>query len=197
MWDERYEEPGYAYGERPNDFLVEAVARLPRRGGTALCLADGEGRNGVYLAEQGFAVTSVDLSAVGLRKARALAAQRGVELTTVHADLADFDLGRSAWDLVVSIFVHLPEELRRRLHAGVAPSLRPGGHFILEGYTPANVGRGVGGPPSVALTFSAAELQEELAALTLLRCEERKRPIEEGRLHRGLSAVVQLVGRKE
>ena len=100
FWDERYAAPGYAYGTEPNDFLAEVAERIPV-GGRVLCLADGEGRNGVFLARRGHAVTSVDLSPVGLRKAEALAAQHGVSITTVHADLADFPFEDGAWDGVV------------------------------------------------------------------------------------------------
>ncbi|MEJ2457472.1 MAG: class I SAM-dependent methyltransferase [Novosphingobium sp.] len=106
MWDERFSEPGYAYGTEPNDFLKERVADLKR--GRCLCLAEGQGRNAVWLAQQGFDVTAMDQSPAGLEKARELAESRGVTIATQVGDLVDFDLGEGVWDSIVSIFVHLP-----------------------------------------------------------------------------------------
>ena len=104
MWDERYSADEYAYGKLPNDFLVESIKKIPL--GKVLCLADGEGRNSVYLAEQGFEVTSVDSSAPGMKKADRLASERGVKINTVVSDLADFEIKAESWDAVISIFCH-------------------------------------------------------------------------------------------
>ena len=191
MWDERYSEDAYAFGTEPNDFLRASLDMLPD--GTALCIGDGEGRNGVWLAEQGFAVTSVDASSVGMAKARALAHQRGVAISTVHADLAEFDIGHSRWDVVISIFCHLPPPLRRRVHRDIVAGLRPGGVFVLEAYTPAQIAFGTGGPETADMTMQLASLRQELAGLTLLHGEELERDVHEGRYHNGHSAVVQLL----
>ena len=128
-WNQRYGSDGYFYGTAPNDFLSASAALIPP--GPVLCLADGEGRNGVFLAEHGHAVTAVDQSAVGLAKAAQLAAARGVPLTTVVADLTDFAIAPGAWSGIVSMFVHLPQPLRRDVHARVVAGLRPGGVLIL------------------------------------------------------------------
>ena len=194
MWDERYSEDAYAFGTEPNDFLRASLDMLPD--GTALCIGDGEGRNGVWLAEQGFAVTSVDASSVGMAKARALAHQRGVAISTVHADLAEFDIGHSRWDVVISIFCHLPPPLRRRVHRDIVAGLRPGGVFVLEAYTPAQIAFGTGGPKTADMTMQLASLRQELAGLTLLHGEELERDVHEGRYHNGHSAVVQLLAVK-
>lgn len=194
MWDERYREPGFAYGTEPNDFLVESVSHLPP--GPVLELGAGEGRNGVFLASRGFEVTSVDASAVGLEKAAAWAAERGVALRTVHADLASFVVTPGLWAGVVSIFAHLPPELRRRVHADVVRGLRPGGVLVLEAYTPAQIALGTGGPKDPAMCMTLAGLRDELAGLELLVGLEREREIAEGRYHRGRSAVVQVLARK-
>ena len=191
MWDERYSEDAYAFGTEPNDFLRASLDMLPD--GTALCIGDGEGRNGVWLAEQGFAVTSVDASSVGMAKARALAHQRGVAISTVHADLAEFDIGHSRWDVVISIFCHLPPPLRRRVHRDIVAGLRPGGVFVLEAYTPAQIAFGTGGPETADMTMPLASLRPELPGLTLLHGEELERDVHEGRYHNGHSAVVQLL----
>ncbi|AKH21592.1 class I SAM-dependent methyltransferase [Sedimenticola thiotaurini] len=198
MWDQRYNEEGFAYGTAPNDFLKSEYTRIPV-GGKVLCLAEGEGRNAVFLARQGYEVTAVDLSPVGLEKARNLAKEHGVEITTVVSDLAHYDLGREVWDGIVSIAAHLPPGLRQKLHAQVIDSLKGGGVFLLEAYTPQHLEMdGAGGPPPSQreLFMSLDELRNELDGLSFEIAEEVVRHISEGRYHQGESAVVQLVARK-
>jgi cyclopropane fatty-acyl-phospholipid synthase-like methyltransferase len=198
MWDQRYSETGFAYGTEPNDFLKFAYAHIPQ-GGHVLCLAEGEGRNAVFLAQQGYQVTAVDQSAVGLDKAQALAKQNGVNITTIVADLADFDFGIQAWDGIVSIFAHVPPLLRKALHKKVVKSLCDDGVFILEAYTLRHIEMdGVGGPPAAAteLFMCLDELSEELSDLTMLHAKAIDRHISEGQYHVGHSAVVQIIGRK-
>lgn len=196
MWNERYREAGFAYGTEPNEFLVENAERYLPPGGEVLCLAEGEGRNAVYLATLGFRVTGVDGSSVGLEKARDLAARRGVSIDTVVADLADYDLGRARWDGVVSIWCHLPPPLRRRVHGAVADALRPGGVLLLEAYTPEQLTFKTGGPPVAEMMMTLDGLREELTGLDLLEGVEKHRTIHEGAYHDGMSAVVQVVARK-
>jgi SAM-dependent methyltransferase len=190
MWDERYSAPGFAYGTAPNDFLVEVAGRIPA-GGRVLCLAEGEGRNAVYLAERGHDVVAVDMSPVGLEKARGLAAARGVVIDTVVANLKDFVIDEGAWDAIVSIWAHVPPALRAPLHAACVKGLKPGGVFILEAYAPSQVARGTGGPRDPALCMSANQLREELAGLHIERLEEKTRFVHEGEHHHGDSDVVQ------
>jgi SAM-dependent methyltransferase len=194
VWDERYASPDYVYGTEPNDFLAAVASRIPA--GRVLSLADGEGRNGVYLASLGYHVTSMDASPVGLAKARRLAALRGVPLTTVVADLADYLIAPGAWEGIVSIFCHLPPPLRRRVHEQVVRGLVPGGLFVLEAYSVRQLGFGTGGPASVELLLTLDRLREELRGLELLHALEIEREVHEGTLHGGMSAVVQVVGRK-
>lgn len=196
MWDQRYGEPGFAYGTEPNDFLAANAERYLPAGGEILSLAEGEGRNAVFLARLGFRVTGVDGSAVGLEKARKLAAQRGVEIRTVVADLAHFDLGVERWDGVVSIWFHTPSVTRARIHRSVVAALRPGGALLLEAYTPKQLELGTGGPPTADWLMTAAALRDELAGLELLLIEEKIREVNEGRFHGGPSAVLQVVARK-
>ncbi len=196
MWDQRYSEPGYAYGTEPNDFLVASARRYLPAGGELVSLGEGEGRNAVYLAGLGFRVTAVDGSRVAMEKARALAARRGVSIETVVADLAEHPLGHARWDGIVSIWCHTPSELRRRLHRSVVEALRPGGIFILESYTPDQLRYETGGPRSADLLLSLATAREELAGLELLVAEEKLRDVQEGTHHHGTSAVLQLVARK-
>jgi len=195
MWNERYSQPFVSYGTAPNDFLREVADRIPD--GPVLCLAEGEGRNAVFLAERGHAVTAVDLSEVGLANAAALAAERGVEITTVLADLADYDLGNERWAGVVAIWAHLPPALRARVHAACVRALRPGGALVLEAYTPRHLDRpGEGGPPSVDLLMTPEGLRTELAGLRFERCEEVDRDVSEGLYHRGPSTTVQVLAFK-
>lgn len=194
MWDQRYAGEEYVYGTEPNDFLAEQVAGLPP--GRVLCLAEGEGRNAVWLAGQGHAVRAVDASAVGLQKAQRLAATKGVTITTEVADLADYVIPEAGFDLIVSIFCHLPPVLRKRLYRQVVQGLKPGGLLVLEAYTPQQLGRGTGGPPVPELLYDLGDLREELAGLTLLHTVETEREIHEGHLHNGVGAVVQVVARR-
>ena len=198
FWDARYAESALAYGDGPNDFLASVADHLPDRG-RVLCLAEGQGRNAVFLAEQGHRVTAVDLSAVGLERARALAATRGVAVETEVADLADYDLGEATWDAVVSVFAHTPADVRRRLHRRVVAALRPGGAFVLEAYTPEQTRRDTGGPSgpeAVDITMTAAGLAEELAGLDVETLREVEREVVEGPYHRGAAAVVQVLAWK-
>ncbi|EGV18851.1 SAM-dependent methyltransferase [Thiocapsa marina] len=194
MWNERYAEDDFAYGTAPNDFLVEQAGRLPE--GQVLCLAEGEGRNAVWLAARGHTVTAMDGSAVGLEKAHRLAAERGVRIETRCSDLAHFEIAPNTWSGIVSIFAHVPPDLRRRVHRRVVGGLRPGGVLILEAYTPEQLRFGTGGPPVVELTMDLATLEDELAGLVFEVARERERDVFEGRYHQGLGHVVQIVGRK-
>ena len=191
-WDERYAEPGWAYGTEPNDFLRAVAPRLPR--GRTLCLADGEGRNGVHLATLGHDVTAMDLSAIGLAKAERLAAERGVRITTVVADLAEFRIEPAAWDAIVSIFVHQPGAVRGPLHRAVVSGLRPGGAFALEAYAPRQVEFGTGGPDDPDRLPPLETLIAELEGLDWEIAREVERDVIEGRCHTGRGAVAQMLG---
>lgn len=194
FWDTRYSPEDYVYGRAPNDFLKSHAPTLPSNG-DILCLADGEGRNGVYLASLGHRVTSVDISEVGIRKAEALARELNVPLTCAVADLAEYDLGSQRWDAVVSVFAHTPPPVRRRVHAAICGALRPGGRFVLEAYTAAQIGRGTGGPPTPEFMMSVEGLHDELAGMNIIEAREVVRDIVEGSGHTGDGAVVQLFAR--
>lgn len=195
MWDQRYGQPGYVFGDQPNDFL-RSVAGQIQPGGTVLCLGEGQGRNAVFLAEQGFAVTAMDVSAVGMARAAELAAARGVPLITEVADLNTYRIAPQSWDAIVSIFVHLPAPLRRKIHNHVVGGLKPNGVFVLEAYTPEQLQFGTGGPSSVAVLARLAELRNELGDLTLEHAAELERDVVEGIGHTGHAAVVQILARK-
>lgn len=183
FWDARFAEPGFAYGEQANDFL-RAQCPLPGSG-TVLSLCEGEGRNAVYLARLGYRVTVVDFSAVGLAKASLLAQRHAVKLTTIVADLADFDLGTDCWDLVVSIFAQPPCAVRQRLYRGLHQALRPGGRLILETKAEA-------GATDASRYPGLAILGAEIAPLQISHAQEQERLLSEGRYHAKLQRTAQI-----
>jgi SAM-dependent methyltransferase len=193
-WDDRYSVPDYVYGTDPNEYLVEVADRIPM--GPVLCLAEGEGRNAVYLAGKGYEVTAVDSSSVGIEKAQKLARERSVKIETIHADLADFEIGVERWAGIVSIFCHLPKPLRELVCRRCVEGLKPGGVLVMEAYTPRQVAYGTGGPQSVELLVEPKDIRKELSGLRLERAGEKVREIAEGRFHRGAGAVVQILGFK-
>lgn len=194
-WDVRYSEPGFAYGTAANDFLVSSIRYL-KSGGSVLCLAEGEGRNSVFLAEQNYQVTAVDNSSVGLEKARNLAETRGVSITTHLADLDDYFIPADSYDGIVSIFCHVPRKIRRKVHKQIFAGLKKGGYFILEAFTPRQLAHGTGGPPDVELLMELDEITKEIEPLTLIHAKEVEREIQEGSYHNGMSAVIQLIACK-
>ena len=190
MWNERYSEQGFAYGTKPNDFLQANINSLTK--GKTLCLAEGEGRNAVFLAMHGSDVTAVDLSSVGLEKAQRLADENGVAIKTIVADLSDFEIEENSWDTIVSIWAHVPAIVRRSLHTKVVAGLKPKGTFLLEAYTPKQVEFGTGGP-KIDLTMSLEMLRQELSPLRFEISQEIEREVQEGKYHNGHSAVVQIL----
>jgi len=193
-WDQRFSEPGYAYGTDANDFLISVVGRIP--GGKVLSLGEGEGRNAVFLAANHLEVTALDSSAVGLEKTRALAAERGVSVSTVQADLHQYTFTRNAWQGIVSIFCHLPKPTRQRVHRQCVDALTPGGVLIIEGFSTRQLAFSSGGPRDPDLLYDFDEIRNELEGLELLIAHELERPVVEGRYHTGRAAVVQILGRR-
>ena len=194
FWNEKYANTDYAYGTEPNEFLASAVAKLKRS--ETLSLAEGEGRNAVWLAQQGFTVSSIEQSEKGVAKTLRLALQRGVIVMAERGELETFNIQPNSWDLVVSIYAHTPQELRRKLHRQVVAGLKPGGVFILEAYTPAQIPNNTGGPKDASLMPTAELLRSELHGLVFDHLEEIERDVVEGSLHTGTAHVVQLVAHR-
>ena len=194
MWDQRYDTPEYVYGTEPNRYLVSAAHHIPP--GRVLSLGEGEGRNAVFLASLGYDVTGVDSSGVGLAKARELALSRGVRISTVVADLADLIIEPRTWEGIVSIFCHLPSQVRQKVHAAVVEGLKPGGVFILQSYGTRQLEYGTGGPKSPDMLVSLDDLRRELPELRLIHAVGQEELVVEGDLHTGLAHVVQVVGMK-
>lgn len=194
FWNTHYGENEYAYGTEPNDFLKEQT--FPSNG-KILCLAEGEGRNSVYLAKQGYDVTGVDFSVAGIEKINRLAAENKVHINTICADLANYQLEENAWDGIVLIFAHLPESVRKAVHSQVYKALKPGGKLVLEAYRLAQLEYQTGGPKSLDLLYSKELLTTDFNLFQQLSVEEKTRDVHEGKYHFGTAAVVQVVGVKE
>ncbi|NUN13562.1 MAG: class I SAM-dependent methyltransferase [Myxococcales bacterium] len=194
MWDERYAGDRFVFGTEPNDFLA-AQYTVFRPGSRILSLGEGEGRNAVFLARQGFSVTGVDASRIGLEKALKLAAEYGVQITVDVGNLADMPFD-GPYDGVVSIFCHLPRETRQHIHRKAQSALTPGGLFLLELYRPEQLQYGTGGPPTVDMLVTLDDLVSDFEGMELLFGQHIDRDVHEGVLHTGRSAVVQAIFQK-
>lgn len=196
FWDQRYSEPGYLFGEAPNAFLTRQAHRL-KTGMRALAVADGEGRNGVWLAEQGLEVLSVDASPVAQEKARRLAAERGVSVEFEIVDLSNWTWPEASYDVVAGIFIQFAgPDLRPRLFADMKAALKPGGLILLEGYRPEQIAYGTGGPRVPENLYTEDLLREAFADVEIVELSAYDAEIQEGRGHAGMSALIDLVARK-
>lgn len=195
-WQQRYSGTNYVFGEEPNGFLVAKRDLLPK-GARTLAVADGEGRNGVWLAEQGLDVLSLDFSPVAQAKARALAAKRNAVLSFEVADVHDWAYPEQAYDVVVEIFTQFSSPAQRaRKWAGMKRTLKPGGLLMIEGYTPKQLDYGTGGPKARENLYTRVMLENEFGGFSRIEIEEAERPLAEGAGHSGMSAVIDLVGWK-
>ncbi|MBI9048122.1 MAG: class I SAM-dependent methyltransferase [Anaerolineaceae bacterium] len=194
LWDERYSQHAYAYGTQPNEFLSNQISQLPT--GQALSIGEGQGRNAVYLAKQGYAVTAVDASSVGIQQAGMFASQEQVEINFINADLAAYKIESSKWNLILSIYCHLPSEVRKSVHQQVVNGLAPGGMFLLEAFSPQQIHNQTGGPKNPDMLASLDQLQSELDGVTFIIAQQIEREVEEGLHHSGMASVVQILAQK-
>jgi len=196
VWNERYAGEEYHFGTEPNAFLVSQRAQLTP-GMTCLAVADGEGRNGVWLAEQGLQVLSVDSSHVAQAKAKKLAQQRGVSMQFEQVDLMQWDWGTDKFDVVAAIFIQFaPPGLREQMFAHIKRCLKPGGLLLLQGYTPRQLEYRTGGPSQAENLYTEALLRKEFADMEIVHLREHDSVIREGTGHSGMSALIDLVARK-
>jgi 2-polyprenyl-3-methyl-5-hydroxy-6-metoxy-1,4-benzoquinol methylase len=197
MWNDRYSEPGFLFGTEPAAFLVDQQEYLIR-GQKALAIADGEGRNSIFMAEKGMVVTAQDASDVAIDKARGLASVREARVDFQHADLHEWEWAEDEYDLVAAIFIQFADApFRDAIFAGLQKTLRPGGVLMLHGYTPKQVEYGTGGPPSAKNMYTEKLLQGAFADMDILRLEAYDRIVDEGRGHSGKSALIDLIARKK
>lgn len=196
VWDERYSGEDYHFGTEPNDFL-KSQRSLLKPGMLCLAVADGEARNGVWLAEQGLHVLSVDASAVAQEKARKLAQQRGVKVQFEQVDLMQWSWGESRFDVVVAIFIQFaPPGLREQMFAQIKRCLKPGGLLLLQGYTPRQLHYRTGGPSQAENLYTETLLREAFADTEIIEMREHDDIISEGAGHSGMSALIDMVARK-
>ncbi len=200
-WNRVFSEKPYEYGQAPNAFLASFASRFPDEG-RAVALADGYGRNGVFLAECGLATLSLDISPVGVETTKKLAEERGVSIDARVQDVSKWQPEGPVYDVVALIYAHFsstPERdycLRRQIHQAAASALKPGGLLILEAFRPDQLGKPSGGPKSPHYLYSLAELEEDFKGLEILEGSEVDIELEEGERHRGLASVVRLVATK-
>ncbi|MDO9073032.1 MAG: class I SAM-dependent methyltransferase [Rubrivivax sp.] len=195
-WNQRYAGDGYFFGREPNDYL-RAKAPLLKHGGRVLCVADGEGRNSVWLAQQGFDVQAFDVADVAVVKARRLATEAGVAVDHHVAGFDDWDWQPAAFDAVVAIFIQFADPaMRARQFAQMQAALKPGGVLVLQGYTPRQLELKTGGPGVLSHLYTAELLREAFAAMDIVELVDYEALLEEGTRHRGLSALAGLVARK-
>ncbi len=196
FWDERYATDDYIFGTAPNVFLASQAERI-RPGMHALAIADGEGRNGVWLAEQGVQVHAIDVSPVALKKAHRLATERSVSLNFEQRDVLEWNWPEAVYDLIVAIFIQFaPPPERERIMAGIRRALKPGGLLILQGYTPKQIEFSTGGPPSAANMYTATLLRDWFDDWDITHLREHESFISEGSHHHGMSALIDLVAQK-
>ena len=195
MWDERFAKAEPVYGEEPNAYLRLQAARVAP-GARVLVPGDGYGRNGVWLAKQGYDVHTVDVSPVGVERARAAAAKAGVTMRIEQADAAAWSWPVGKYDAAFSIFFHMPSAMREEVHAKMLAALRPGGLLVLQAFSPGQLKFTSGGPKQVELLYTAEQLEKDFAGSEIVELQEAVVELEEGRMHSGTGAVVQGVFRK-
>lgn len=196
FWNDRYSDNKYVYGEKPNDFLVESLEYF-KDGSNILCIAEGEGRNAVFLATKGFNVTAVDQSSAGREKALNLAQKNNVHINYEVADLRNYNFGENIWDVIISIFAHTPYDVREHVHSSVKKALKEKGIFLLEGYNLKQLQYKTGGPKNEDMLFSKENLESDFAGFEILLSQDFIRHINEGEFHNGDSSVTQFIARKE
>ncbi|MEE9375001.1 MAG: class I SAM-dependent methyltransferase [Rhizobiaceae bacterium] len=195
IWNERYSRDEFVYGREPNQFLKDNAHHIPIKG-SVLCIAEGEGRNAVFLAGLGHEVIAMDMAKSGRDKALRLAKEQNVSIEYRVGNLNNFDFGTGEWDAVIAIFAHTPIELRQKIHGSLSTAIKPNGVFIMEVYSPDQLNYKTGGPKSLDLLFALEDVKREIEGLEFLHAQQTVRDITEGSLHTGLGAVTQIVARK-
>ncbi|MGG0668419.1 class I SAM-dependent methyltransferase [Sporosarcina koreensis] len=193
-WHERFSAEEYIYGKEPNQFVVEAASMLPK--GKVLCIAEGEGRNAVYLASLGYDVTTWDFAQSGLNKTRQLAEEQGVSVKTELRDLAEVEWEAEQWDAIVHVFGHLPPDIMDRTMEGIQMTLKPGGYYISELYTKEQLRFGTGGPGNAAMLVDPADMLKKFDGYFIKHFYVGEVNREEGLQHTGQAHVAQSMFQK-
>lgn len=195
-WNGRFESGHYIFGTAPNGWLSEQAHHLAPAG-RVLCVADGEGRNSVWLAKRGHRVDAFDIAEIGIRKARALATGAGVGVNFAVADADALQWPAALYDAVVAIFIQFADPaMRARLFANMLRALRPGGLLVLQGYTPRQLQYRSGGPQRIDHLYTEEMLREAFAAAEIVELRSYDAELREGTQHTGMAALVGMVVRK-
>ncbi|MFA9218544.1 MAG: class I SAM-dependent methyltransferase [Sphingomonadaceae bacterium] len=195
-WDARFSGPDFLFGDQPNAYLAAQCERL-KAGTVALAVADGEGRNSIWLAQQGLHVDAFDISSVGVAKAATLARKHNVTVNLHISDCDNWHWRQECYDVVVAIFVQFAApEMRRRMFAGMLATLKPGGHLIVQGYTPKQLDYKTGGPGLLGHLYTASMMRQAFASLDIIELREYEQELHEGSQHVGRSALLGMVARK-
>jgi len=195
FWNQRYAEEGLAYGDKPNEYLTSAISQLTP-GSKVLVVGDGEGRNGIWLAKQGFNVFSIDYSPVAVDKIKALAADQKVPIQVECHDLTEYEWPENFFDAVVAIYLHFPSDVRAKMHVAMLSALKPAGSIIIEAFNKDQLDYPSGGPPVEDMLFSAEILQNDFSPANIIECYESVVELNEGKYHVGKGAVVRLIAEK-
>jgi len=195
FWNTRYKESKYAYGTEPNDFLKSKFTILKPHS-KILCLAEGEGRNALFLAENNHNVTAIDYSLEGLNKLSKLAKERKLNIDTLCIDLSLYKIEANKWDAIICIFGHFPSDLRKAVFNQVYSGLNNDGFFLMEAYHKNQLNYKTGGPQVSELLYSIEELQNDFSEFENISIETSIKEIEEGKYHKGTSAVIQVIASK-
>ena len=193
-WNERYSTKEYVYGKEPNQFLIQNYEKIPK--GTVLCVADGEGRNSVFLAKQGYAVTAIDFSQQAIEKTEQLADENGVTVNTVCADLLDHDFGENKFSGIISIYSHFSSQDIIHLHAKYYAALQTGGVFLIEAFAKEQLPLDSGGPKNIDLLYSIEDIDKSFPVGEIQLLKKDVVYLHEGDLHDGKAVVVRTIIRK-
>lgn len=195
MWNERFSKQEYVYGTEPNQFLVSAFEKLSLSG-EVLAIAEGEGRNAVYLASKGLDVTAWDYAASGLEKTKRLAQSKNIHVTTELVDLNHADYKQNKWDGVVCVFGHFPDDLKNKTLQGVKETIMPGGYFVTEVYSVYQIPYKSGGPKDEELLYRPEDFLGNFSDWRIIHFFMGEVVRNEGELHKGLSHVIQFIAQK-
>ena len=197
FWNERFDKQEFIFGKEPNEYLVEQASHYLKPNYSVLCIADGEGRNGVWLAKQGMRVTGFDVSDIALAKAKQLAADNEVHIQYSLCDIDGFDWQANAYDVVVGIFIQFADpEMRARIFQQVHQTLKSGGLFILQGYTPKQLEYRTGGPSLIEHLYTEEMIRELSRDFEVLDLQCYEKELSEGARHTGMSALLGMVAKK-
>lgn len=194
LWDQRYASEAYVYGTEPNEWFVEKLSIL--KPGKILLPAEGEGRNAVWAASQGWQVTAFDQSFEGKAKALKLAATKGVQINYLLKDLRCYRTEENSFDAIALIYAHMPLEYRSKVHKELIKFLKPGGCLILEAFSKAQLPNNSGGPKDIEMLYSSAELKSDFSEMKILEFLDIRLHLEEGQSHKGIADVLRLFARK-